>query len=157
MPDARTHDILTPWAPVGAKNVTCLMSWLTCMSQLSWSFTRSWSWDLLIDLICMQKENFPSDFASSCAHGTFTICRSYRNQKTHTYCKVSSSLSGCKDVDTFEFMKPPQTLWLQNYGCHNCHHHSLSDRAVNPFLYIHDMWQYLTHNTWHTESQIVDF
>ena len=97
------------------KNVTCLMSWLTCMSQLSWSFTRSWSWDLLIDLICMQKENFPSDFASSCAHGTLTICRSYRNQKTHTYCKVSSSLSGCKDVDTFEFMKPPQTLWLQNY------------------------------------------
>ena len=94
------------------KNVTCLMSWLTCMSQLSWSFTRSWSWDLLIDLICMQKENFPSDFASSCAHGTFTICRSYRNQKTHTYCKVSSSLSGCKDVDTFEFMKPPQTLWF---------------------------------------------
>ena len=88
------------------------------MSQQSCSFTRSnWSWDLLIDLICMQRETsgtnrgekvnvmlifYPSESASSCAHCTLTICGSYRNHMTHNYCKGSSSFSGCELWDVIK-------------------------------------------------------
>ena len=116
----RPAAIAWKWVIFALENLKCFFLQTStpmsghAMSQQSCSFTKSnWSWDLLIDLICMQRETsgsnrgekvngmlifYPSEFASSCGHCTLTICRSYKNHMTHNYCKGSSSLSGCGDV-----------------------------------------------------------
>ena len=142
------------------------------MSQLSCSFTRSnWSWDLLIDLICMQRETsgtnrgekvnvmlifYPSEFASSCARCTLTICRSYRYQMTQSYCKLSSSLSGCEDAIKMYFRIYKATARIMitvsrlSLVSSSHHHYGMNVRTVNLSP------QLVTHYTWHTESHIVD-
>ena len=120
---SRPAAIAWNWVIFALENLKCFLQTFNpmsghAMSQQSCSFTRSnWSWDLLIDLICMQRETsgtnrgekvnvmlifYPSESASSCAHCTLTICGSYRNHMTHNYCKGSSSFSGCELWDVIK-------------------------------------------------------